>query len=233
MLYSYVINSKVWWLMDLKILYEDKYILAILKEPGILSQSDSEADITGAFDYPLHIINRLDRPVGGIVLLAKDSKTAGLLTELMTGGNISKHYLAAVCAACPPEGAFTDYLMINRQLNMTKVVNRGMPHAKQARLAYTTIAQKDNVTLIDVTLYTGRHHQIRAQLAHHGMPIWGDTKYNIQFKHKRGVLPALFAYSLSLAHPVTGEELKLKALPDYGKFLVFSEALNEIQYGNF
>jgi 23S rRNA pseudouridine1911/1915/1917 synthase len=211
--------------MDLKILYEDKYIISLLKPPGMLSQSDSEEDIGALIDCPTHIINRLDRPVGGIVLLAKDTDTAASLTALMRDGGISKHYLAVVCGKCEVQADFTDYLMINRRLNLSKIVNKGMRDAKQARLSYRLIAEGEDSSLIDVTLYTGRHHQIRAQLAHHSLPIWGDTKYNPDFKHKRGVLPALFAHSLTFTHPVTGELLEIRALPDYGKFTDFTEAL--------
>lgn len=197
--------------MEEKILYEDKYILALLKPAGVLSQPDEGSG--------LHIINRLDRPVGGIVLFAKDKKTAADLTALMKSGSITKRYLAAVCADCPDEGSFTDYIAVNRRLNISKIVNSGMPGAKEARLAYRTVMRLSGEALILVRLYTGRHHQIRAQLAHHNMPIWGDTKYNEAFKHKRGVMPALFACSMELAHPVTGKMLLLRALPNSGRFL--------------
>jgi 23S rRNA pseudouridine1911/1915/1917 synthase len=80
--------------------------------------------------------------------------------------------------------------------------------------------------LLEVELFTGRHHQIRAQLAHHGLPIYGDTKYNPAYKHARGVVPALFAYRLSFEHPYTGDIIELKALPDYGKFLDFEDILD-------
>lgn len=207
--------------MELKILYEDKYITAVLKEPGMLSQSDNDEDITSLLPYKAHIINRLDRPVGGIVLLAKDKLTATKLTELMQSGGISKHYLAVVCGECENMADLTDYLMVNKRLNLTKVVNRGNMSAKEARLSYHLIEQKTDTALIDVTLYTGRHHQIRAQLSHHGIPIWGDTKYNPDFKHKRGVLPALFACCLTFVHPFTAENIKIIAIPDYGKFTDF------------
>lgn len=207
------------------ILFEDKYILAVLKKPGELSQSDGE-DIAAALPYNAHIINRLDRPVGGIVLLAKDKKTAAQLTALMHSGGITKRYLAVVCGKCADSEQLTDYLITDKRLNISKPVNKGNTGAKEARLAYRLIAEKNELSLIDVTLFTGRHHQIRMQLAHRGIPIWGDTKYNPTFKHKRGVVPALFAHSLQFIHPVTKDEVTIKAVPDYSKFEEFE---NEIQ----
>lgn len=209
--------------MSVKIIYEDKYLIAVIKEAGVLSQSDGENDIVSSLGYSAHIINRLDRPVGGIVLLAKDSESAARMTRLMQNGEVSKHYLAVVCGACPDEGDYIDYLMVNKRLNLTKPVNKGNVGAKQAHLSFKRLAEKDGLSLVDVTLFTGRHHQIRVQLAHHGIPIWGDTKYNPEFKHARGVLPALFAYSLEFAHPYTGEKIQLRAIPDYGKFTLFDK----------
>ncbi len=212
--------------MDFKILYEDKYLLAIFKKPGILSQSDSEDDILSALKYKAHIINRLDRPVGGIVLIAKEKEAAAKMTELLQQGGISKHYYAVVQGSLSQgeEQELTDYLAINRRLNLSKIVNKGMPNAKEAKLAYKVIAQHSDSSLLDITLFTGRHHQIRAQLAYHKMPIWGDTKYNDSFKHKRGVLPALFACKIAFTHPYSKEYTEIQALPDYGKFIDYSEA---------
>jgi 23S rRNA pseudouridine1911/1915/1917 synthase len=211
--------------MSLNILYEDKYLIALIKEAGILSQSNSENDLISALGYSAHIINRLDRPVGGIVLLAKDSESAARMTRLMQDSGISKHYLAVVCGDCPTEGDYIDYLMVNKRLNLAKPVNKGNVGAKQAHLSFKRLAENDGLSLVDVTLFTGRHHQIRVQLSHHGIPIWGDTKYNPEFKHAWGVLPALFAYSLDFTHPYTGEQIQLRAIPDYGKFTLFSKEI--------
>jgi 23S rRNA pseudouridine1911/1915/1917 synthase len=195
----------------------------------MLSQSDTEDDVVSAVGQGLHIINRLDRPVGGIVLLAKDSKTAARMTELMRQGKINKLYLTVVNGKTSQEDAeLTDYLMTNQRLNLAKVVNKGNTGAKLARLKYKLLDSRDSLSLLEVELFTGRHHQIRAQLSHHGIPIYGDTKYNPDFKHARGVVPALFAYRLSFEHPYTGEVIELKALPDYGKFLDFENILGGI-----
>ncbi len=214
------------------ILYEDKYLIALLKKPGELSQSNSQEDMLSALPFQGHIINRLDQPVGGIVLIAKDKATAAEMTEQMLEGSIAKSYLAVVRGKCRDRDSLTDYLMINRRLNLSKVVNKGMKDAKEAKLSYELIAYRDNLSLIRVELYTGRHHQIRVQLAHNNTPIWGDTKYNPEFKHKRGVLPALFAYRLNFTHPYTNKPIEIKVIPDYGKFSDFSEEINEIYNSN-
>lgn len=214
--------------MPLEIIYEDKYLLAVIKSPGMLSQADGKDDIMSALPYKTHIINRLDRPVGGIVLLAKDADTAAKLTNQIVDKDTEKYYYAIVCSLCPEYGEFSDYLMTNKRLNTTKIVNSGNVGAKFAKLTFTKLDEKDELSLIKVRLYTGRHHQIRAQLSTHGMPIWGDTKYNPAFKHKRGVLPALYACRLVFTHPITGERLCLKSKPNYGKFSDFTEDKYEL-----
>jgi 23S rRNA pseudouridine1911/1915/1917 synthase len=227
--------------MSLDIIYEDKYLIAVIKPVGMLSQSDGEDDVVSAVDKTAHIINRLDRPVGGIVLLARDSKTASLMTELMQADKISKRYLTVVNGKPATDSEeLCDYLMTNQRLNLAKVVNKGNTGAKLARLKYKLLDSTDDISLLEVELFTGRHHQIRAQLAHHGLPIYGDTKYNPAFKHARGVTPALFAYRLSFEHPYTGEQIQLKALPisisspisssssNYGKFSDFKDMLGDL-----
>lgn len=212
----------------MEILYEDKFLAAVLKPAGTVSQSDNVDDLISSLPYKAHIITRLDRPVGGIVLLAKDSKAAAKLSNMIQSGEIKKRYLAVTDGDCAESAELTDYIITDRRLNISKAVNKGTANAKQARLYYKKICCKGGKALLDVALYTGRHHQIRLQLANNGTPIAGDTKYNPQYKHKRGILPALFAYRLSLVHPVTGENIELKALPDYGFFKDFTEEINEL-----
>lgn len=202
-----------------EIIFEDEYIIAVVKKVGEVSQALAEP-------YGGHVINRLDTPVGGIVLIAKTAVAAAKMSELLQNSGIGKKYLAVVCGNCPENVEFIDYIMVNQRLNLSKLVNRG--NGKEARLALRRLVTKDDLTLAEVTLYTGRHHQIRCQLAGHNLPLWGDTKYNPAFKHKRGVLPGLFAYKTAFRHPFTNEEIELKTMPDYGIFTDFTEAYNEI-----
>lgn len=195
-----------------KIIFEDEYLIAVQKPAGMLSQSDGEADLV--FEMSEHtggevyIINRLDRPVGGLVLLAKDKKTAGILSQT----DIEKFYLAVVCGEPNDSGRLENYLMHDKRLNIVKNVNKGM--GKLAVLEYEKIWQDGGLALLKVKLLTGRHHQIRAQMLFNKTPIYGDTKYNPEFKHKRGIMPALFSHSLSFVYPVTGENTEFKIYPE-------------------
>lgn len=197
----------------MNILFEDEFLIVAVKPVGIPSQSDGVEDFTEAVKKyvnasGLHIINRLDQPVGGIVLFAKDKKTAELLSET----DITKHYLTVVCGVPKAGDRLENYLMHNKRVNVTKVVNKGM--GKLAVLEYNKLWQKEDMALLKVKLITGRHHQIRVQMQANGTPIYGDCKYNPQFKHKRGVYPALFSHSLSFVHPITKEKISCEVYPE-------------------
>ncbi|MBR6401500.1 MAG: RluA family pseudouridine synthase [Firmicutes bacterium] len=194
------------------IVFEDEYLLVINKPAGILSQCDGEDDIVsyaGAHTGgDVFIVNRLDRPVGGLVLLAKDKKTAAALTA----ANMEKYYLAVVCGVPADSARLENYLFHDKRLNVVKNVNKGM--GKLAVLEYEKLWQREDTALLKIHLLTGRHHQIRAQMLFNGTPIYGDTKYNPAFKHKRGIMPALFSHILCFAHPVTKEELRFEVYPN-------------------
>lgn len=212
----------------MNILYEDKYILALLKDAGIPSQGKSGSIIEQAEQYTkaqCHIISRLDQPVGGIVLLAKDKKTAAALTAML-GSEINKIYYAVVDGNPQPSAELKDYLMKDSRLNISKIVNSGNIGAKLALLDYTLVAQRENTSLLKINLHTGRHHQIRVQLSHSGCPICGDTKYNKAYKHKSRVCPALFAAELSFKHPVTDKPVTIKAVPFGGFFDIYNDILS-------
>ncbi len=197
---------------DINIIYEDKYLLVVNKPAGVLSQSDGEDDIVSRAEAytggGVYIINRLDRPVGGLVLLARDKKTAAVLTE----SNIEKYYLAVACGKPAESARLENYLMHDKRLNIVKNVNKGM--GKLAVLEYEKLWQKEDTALLKIHLLTGRHHQIRAQMLFNNTPIYGDTKYNPAFKHKRGIMPALFSSVLKFEHPVTKENLSFEVYPD-------------------
>lgn len=215
--------------MKLKIAYEDNHILICEKPVGVASQSDKsfETDLTSAVltyraskDEPVvaHIINRLDKPVGGLVLFAKDKATAAGLSALSGEHSIEKKYYAVVKGQMESKGEFTDYLLKDAKDNVSKVVSKETAGAKKAVLSYEAIEQKeiDGVfyTLVKIRLHTGRHHQIRVQFSHRGYALYGDMKYNSEFAGKRGVSPALFAYSLSFNNPNGAERIKVEIKPE-------------------
>lgn len=195
----------------MKILFEDKYILIAYKEAGQPSQPDQSGvkslsdEAKEHTENEVYILTRLDRPVKGLVLFAKDKNTAHKLTEMVQEHTITKVYHALVCGNVEDRGNIESYIMKNSRLNISKVVNKGTAGSKIAILDYKLIEKRDNVNKVEINLKTGRHHQIRVQFASINAPLWGDVKYNKQFKHKRDVTPALCACKLEFKHPVTDE----------------------------
>lgn len=195
----------------MEILFEDKYILIANKEPGQPSQPD-QSGVESLSDQAkahtkndVYILTRLDRPVKGLVLFAKDKNTADKLTKMVQEHSITKIYHALVCGNVENEGHIESYLMKNSRLNISKIVNKGTVGSKIAILDYKLIEKRKDVNKVEINLKTGRHHQIRVQFTSINAPLWGDVKYNSQFKHKRGVTPALCACKLVFNHPITGE----------------------------
>lgn len=199
------------------ILYEDQYILVCQKEAGIavqtarISQMDLESALKNYLAAKnnndrkmpyLAVIHRLDQPVRGVLVFAKTPLAAKNLNAQVTNHSIGKYYLAEVDGVIPKEGdTLEDYLIKDARTNTSKVVKADTPNSKKAVLHYK---KKDEHT-VEIELVTGRHHQIRVQLSHAGMPLKGDTKYNPR------ALPGrlgLCAYRLVFKHPKTGKEME-------------------------
>lgn len=228
----------------INVIYEDKYILVVHKPAGLATQTAkvSEKDLVSEVSNYLRkknadkskepfvgIINRLDQPVEGLVLLGLDSKTTAELSAQLASGNIQKRYYAAFAGEAPlPEGVIADFLLKDDKSNTSMIVDAGTPGAKKAVLEFKEIGRKDNVGLADIHLITGRHHQIRVQMAGAGMPLLGDRKYapdTVQeLSAELGVNKvALCSYSLSFNHPVSGEEVTYKTIPRGMWFNIFEE----------
>ncbi len=196
--------------MDIKIIFEDKDILVVEKPPKVPCQSDktSDDDIMSILNRPyLGLVHRLDRPVGGVMVYAKNEKTNSFLSKEVSARRLYKEYLVVVCGK--PEnnkGELRDYLKKLRTINMSKVVDKGTNGAKEAILEYEVLESKDTeeygtLTLLKVILKTGRHHQIRVQLSNAGFPIWGDNKYNKTFvKKKEWTQISLWSYKIGFNH---------------------------------
>ena len=214
---------------DLKVIFEDNHIIVIEKIPNIPSQSDKTGDmdmltivkqyIKEKYHKPgnvyLGLVHRLDRPVGGIMVFAKTSKSASRLSNQVREKTIKKKYLAVVDGKFEKEkGTLEDYLYKDERNNISKVVKPTKKNAKLAKLDYEVLkydGAKD-LSLVKINLHTGRHHQIRVQLANFGHSIFGDQKYG---KRGRGKQIRLWAYELTIQHPITKEEMTFHDLPDW------------------
>ncbi len=206
----------------LKVIYEDNHIIVVEKKPNIPSQGDKTNDIKQyikeKYNKPgevyLGLIHRLDRPVGGVMVFAKTSKAASRLSEQVRNKIFKKKYLTIVDGKMEKEkDTLEDYLLKNERNNLSKVVNEKTKNAKQAKLDYEVLTYNDeiNLSVLKINLHTGRHHQIRVQLSSRGHSIYGDQKYGIR---GRGKQIALWAYSLTILHPISKEEMSFVSIPE-------------------
>mgnify|MGYP004503405673 CR=1 FL=1 len=212
----------------LKILYEDNHIIVVEKKPNIPSQSDKTGDIDmltlvknyikEKYNKPgnvyIGLVHRLDRPVGGIMIFARTSKSASRLSNQVREKIFKKKYLAVVDGKFEKnQGTLEDYLYKDERHNMSKVVKKEKKNAKLAKLDYKVLKYNPvkDLSLVEVNLHTGRHHQIRVQLSNFGHSIFGDQKYGTRGKGKQ---IALWAYELTIVHPVTKEEMTFKDYPE-------------------
>ena len=222
-----------------RILYEDNHLLVVCKRVGEITQGDKTGDEPLTETYKAFIAqrdgkpgkvflglpHRLDRPVSGICLLAKTSKALERLTAAFRDGSVHKTYWALCCARPePPEGHLEGWMNRNEQQNKSYIVADGAapkpgryPEAKLAKLNYKFLRSTDRYHLVEVELLTGRHHQIRCQLAHLGCPIKGDLKYGAPRSNPDGGI-CLLARHITFVHPVRKEEMEITApVPDSWK----------------
>jgi 23S rRNA pseudouridine1911/1915/1917 synthase len=199
------------------VLYKNKQLIALNKPVGLPTQSDrsgdkSLLDITEIYTKsPLHLIHRLDRPASGIVLFARNKKCLATLNEQFQNRTIKKTYLAVVKNPPPEkEGTLIHYMLKSQKKNRAFAHDEEQPNSKKAELTYKVIASIDNYTLLEINLVTGRHHQIRAQLAKIDCPIKGDERYGFKRGNKDRSIH-LHAWKLEFHHPVTNDVVKLEA----------------------
>ena len=212
----------------LQILYEDNHLIAVYKPGGILVQGDISHEISlldMVKDYIkkehhkpgevfLGLVHRLDRPVSGVVLFARTSKSASRLSVQWRQRSIIKIYWALVHGKMPrPSGSLISYLKKRRQ--KVSLTDQTHKRAQEAVLSYRTLLVRRKTSLLEVTLHTGRKHQIRAQLAAEGCPIVGDMKYGAPDRREDGTI-CLLAKSLTFMHPTRPETMHIEApTPDW------------------
>ena len=215
------------------ILYEDKEIIVCHKKAGIAVQNarigsmDMESMLKNylAMKSPgknpyLGIVYRLDQPVEGVLVFAKTKKAAAELSRQIAKGQMNKYYLAVSDKkASVPEGVLEDYLKKDGKTNTSKVANAHTADAKKARLSYKLVQElSEDRYLYSIQLDTGRHHQIRVQMAHGNMPLTGDRKYNPDSAASKGISLGLCAYRLEFVHPVTKKKMQFETKPQGNAF---------------
>ena len=203
-------------LPKINIIYEDNHLLVIEKPINIPVQKDNTNDIdliTMLKDYRkknenkpseayLGLVHRLDRPVGGIMVFAKTSKAASRLSDQIRTNTFHKTYLAVIQGVIPKEGIFEDYLVKNEKENISYVTSK--EKGKYSKLEYKLLNTKDNLSLVRISLITGRSHQIRVQFSSRNHPLIGDSKYG---DNPNNISIALYAESITFNHPTTKEKL--------------------------
>ena len=213
----------------MKVVYEDNHVIIVHKESGEIVQGDKTGDkplsetvkdyIRDKFHKPgnvfLGVVHRLDRPVAGLVVFARTSKALSRLNEMFRKGEVHKTYWAITKnAPAEPEGTLVNWIVRNEKQNKSYVYDKEVPNAKRAELKYRVIAHTENYHLIEVNLLTGRHHQIRCQLAHMGCVIKGDLKYGAPRSNADGSI-SLLSHEVTFIHPVSKVEIKAESLiPD-------------------
>jgi len=211
------------------VLYEDNHLIAVNKTCSEIVQGDKTGDIPLSeiirqwlkekYNKPGNVftgvIHRLDRPVSGVVVFAKTTKALERMNTLFREGEVKKIYWAIVKTPPPQaEGELVHYLVRNEKQNKSYAYNDEKQGSQKAILSYKLIAKSDNYFLLEVVLKTGRHHQIRCQLAKIGCPVKGDLKYGFDRSNKDGGI-CLHARRISFIHPVSKEPVTITApVPD-------------------
>jgi len=213
----------------MQVMYEDNHIIIVSKLSGEIVQGDKTGDvplservkayIKEKYAKPgavfLGVVHRLDRPVAGLVVFARTSKALSRLNDMFRNGDVHKTYWALVQQRPPQDtGILEHWLVRNEQQNKSYAYDRERPRSKHAVLNYHLIGQSDRYYLLEVNLLTGRHHQIRCQLAAMGCPIKGDLKYGAKRSNPDGSI-SLLARRIEFVHPVSKEHIVVQApLPD-------------------
>lgn len=219
--------------------YEDNHIVIVYKEPGEIVQGDKTGDtplseevkkyLKEKYNKPGNVfcgvVHRIDRPVAGLVVFARTSKALTRLNDMLRRGEIHKTYWALVEGKPEVPAQRLVSMMANiEKINKSYIAKPGDPKAKKAELEYTTVAEGDRYSILEVRLITGRKHQIRLQLSDMGNPIKGDLKYGAKRSNTDGGI-SLLAKRIEFIHPVSGNQICVEAdpLPEMQKILKKSE----------
>lgn len=209
----------------MQVVYEDNHIIIVNKESGEIVQGDKTGDIPLSETVKAYIkekyaklgavflgvVHRLDRPVSGLVVFARTSKALSRLNDMFRNGEVHKTYWAIVQQRPEhEEGTLENWLVRNEKQNKSYAYQREVPNSKKAILKYRMIGQSERYYLLEVNLLTGRHHQIRCQLAAMGCPIKGDLKYGAKRSNPDGSI-SLLAHRVEFIHPVSKQHIVVES----------------------
>lgn len=218
---------------QLNVIFEDDDITVCIKPKGILSENalNGEKGIIGLLSdragKNLHLLHRLDRNVGGVMVFANNKKSAGILSKDIAEGRFFKEYLAVTDGVPEKEsGVYKDLLFKDSKKNRSYVVNRMRKGVKDASLEYRVLKNNTEKALVRVHLHTGRTHQIRVQFASRKMPLTGDIKYGSRDRTTADI--ALYSCFISFYHPISKEKLCFESIPDMNEYPwnMFGDVLN-------
>ena len=220
-------------------LYEDNHVIVVYKEVGEIVQGDKTGDLPLSYTVKewlkekyqkpgnvfLGVVHRLDRPVAGLVVFAKTSKALSRLNDLFRKGEVHKPYWAIVQhEPAEAEGLLPNWLGRNERQNKTYAYDHEVAGSKKAMLRYKVIGRSDRYVLLEIHLLTGRHHQIRTQLAHIGCPIKGDLKYGAPRSNPDGGI-SLLSHRVTFVHPVSKQPIDVVSpLPDEKLWRVLADS---------
>jgi 23S rRNA pseudouridine1911/1915/1917 synthase len=227
----------------MKVIYEDNHLIIVNKSPGEIVQGDKTGDkplsellkeyVKTKYNKPgeafLGVVHRLDRPVSGLVIFARTSKALARMNSLISSREVKKTYWAIVKGVPPePQGHLIDYLWKNETQNKSYIVPETHKGSLRAELEYKLLAKGKDYSLLEVNLMTGRHHQIRVQLAGIGLIIKGDLKYGSQRSNPDGSIH-LHARRVEFLHPVKQTPMIIEAQPPNERmWTIFKELLGKV-----
>lgn len=224
------------------VVYEDNHVLVVVKPPNLLTQADQTGDddllslmkryIKEKYQKPgevyLGLVHRMDRPVGGLLCLARTSKAAARLSRQVASHEMAREYLAIAEGSLPKSGTLRDFLLKEESANMVSAVSEGTPGGRLAVLHYDCLDQRENTSLLHVRLETGRAHQIRVQFSAFGHPLLNDARYG---RGAPGNQIALWGARLTFTHPTLKTRMTFLSPPEGEAWTPYLEAIGRFCAG--
>ncbi len=194
---------------EIKKLFVDDDIVVCIKPVGLDSEKEMPAALSNELGGEIFTLHRLDKNVGGVMIFARNKKTAAYFSKLISEGKLIKEYIACVHGVPPENGVLEDFLFKDSRKNKVFVVKRERKGVKKAKLEYKLLSTDEETSLVRIKLHTGRSHQIRVQFSSRGYPIVGDHKYGSRDERKAPML-----FSCALTFPYKGKQASFEQMPE-------------------